>query len=155
VRDMELHLLRHKKLYNEIKKHLKRLEYAFDELQKKNYLPLTAEKVKEILQMEELVPILDQITYRYSKTQETLGKLIRSYLYLKGENVENLPIIDVINMASKYGIEINKERWFELRELRNMLVHEYEDETQNIADTLNRIFNELKLLKKLTEQLKI
>lgn len=155
MKDMEIHILRHKKLYNEMEKHLKRLEYAFDELQKRNYLPLSAQKVKEILQIEELVPILDQITYRYSKLQETLGKLIRSYLYLKGENVENLPIIDVINTASKYGIDIDKEKWFELRELRNILVHEYEDETYKIADTLNKIYDELKFLEKLKNQLEI
>ncbi|WP_457622336.1 hypothetical protein [Persephonella sp.] len=155
MKEIEIHILRHKKLYNEIEKHIKRLEYAFDQLKKRDYLPLTSQKVEELLQIEEVVPILDQITYRYSKIQETLGKLIRSYLYLKGENVENLPIIDVINTASKYGIDIDKEKWFELRELRNILVHEYEDEADKIANTLNKIFSELTFLKKVVNQLKV
>jgi len=155
LNNLEIHTLRHQKYLKEIEKHIKRLEYAFEQLKNQSYIPLTQEKVEKILQSEELIPFLDQITYRYSKLQETLGKLIRSYLYLKGENVENLPIIDVINLANKYGIDIDKEKWFELRELRNMLVHEYEDEKEKIVDTLNKIFKELEFLKRIINKLKL
>ncbi len=152
---MEPHILRYKSYYKEVNKHLERLEKAFKKLQNFGYLPLDKESVKTILENDDLIPILDQIIYRYSKLQETLGKLIRTYLYLKGENVENMPIIDVINMASKYGIALDKEKWFELRELRNMLVHEYEDELFKIADTLNKIFKEIDLIKEVIKQLRI
>ncbi len=66
-----------------------------------------------------------------------------------------MPIIDVINMASKYGIALDKEKWFELRELRNILVHEYEDELFKIANTLNKILQEMDLIKEVIKQLKI
>ncbi|WP_457642988.1 hypothetical protein, partial [Persephonella sp.] len=152
---MKPHILKYKTYYKEANKHLEKLEKAFKKLQDFGYLPLDKKNVQTILENDDLVPILDQIIYRYSKLQETLGKLIRAYLYLKGENVENMPIIDVINMASKYGIELDKEKWFELRELRNMLVHEYEDELFKIANTLNKILQEMNLIKKVVEQMRM
>ena len=36
-----------------------------------------------------------------------------------------------------------------------MLVHEYEDELFKIADTLNKIFKEIDLIKEVIKQLKI
>jgi len=154
VKNFDIHLLKYQRLLNEIQKHINRLEYAFERLKELEYIPLNYKKVDEILKREELVPLLDQIIYRFFKIQEILGKLLRGYLYINGENVENLPILDVVNIANKYGIEIDKEKWLELRELRNILVHEYEDETCKIADTINKIYNELKLIKRVLEQLK-
>ena len=154
MKNFDIHLLKYQRLLNEIQKHLNRLEYAFRRLKELEYMPLNYGKVNELLRREELVPLLDQIIYRFFKIQKTLGKMLRGYLYINGENVENLPILDVVNIANKYGVEIDKEKWLELRELRNILVHEYEDETLKIADTINRIYDELKLIKRVLEQLK-
>jgi hypothetical protein len=88
--------LRYLKLYDEVKKHYLVLNKAFDSLSHydmKNY--------EDDL---ELLRILDQIAYRFSKLQDSTGKLLRIYLTLKGENVENLPIIDVINLAEKFNL---------------------------------------------------
>ena len=101
---------RHKKLYREAIIHLSRLKYAFSKLKENQFLPLDSEKINLILKNEELIPILDQIVYRYSKLQDILAKLIRSYLYLKGENVENIPLIDVLNLAEKFGLNMSKEK---------------------------------------------
>ena len=147
--------LRYKKSYEETKKHLKRLEKAFEILSSKNLLPLDSKKVEKILDNEYLTAILDQIVYRYSKLQDSLSKLIRSYLYLKGENVENLTMVDVLNKAEKFELGINKEKWFKLRELRNILVHEYEDENFKIAETLNKIHSELEYFENLLERLSL
>ena len=40
-------------------------------------------------------------------------------------------------------------------ELRNLLVHEYEDEKEKIAQTLNRIYQELDYLENLLKKLVI
>ncbi|WP_293446021.1 hypothetical protein [Persephonella sp.] len=114
--------LKYRKSYEETQKHIDRLKKAFEILKSKNLTPLDREKVEKILNDEYLTAILDQIVYRYSKLQDSLSKLIRNYLYLKGENVENLTMIDVLNKAEKFEIGINKEKWFKLRELRNILV---------------------------------
>ena len=146
--------LKYRKNYEETDKHLRRLKKAFEILKSKNLLPLNNEKISSILNDEYLTAFLDQIVYRYSKLQDSLSKLIRSYLYSKGENVENLTMIDVLNKAEKFGIGINKEKWFELRELRNILVHEYEDEKLRIAQTLNKIYEEIRYLENLLNKLK-
>lgn len=145
--------LRYKKSYEETNKHLERLKKAYRILSSKNLLPLDSEKVEKILNDEYLTAILDQIVYRYSKLQDSLSKLIRSYLYLKGENVENLTMVDVLNKAEKFELGINKEKWFKLRELRNILVHEYEDEKLKIAETLDKIYDELQYFENLLERL--
>jgi uncharacterized protein with HEPN domain len=141
-------------LYEEITKHLQRLERAFTNLNNTLGLPLTAEKVEKILSDDILSSFLDQIAYRFSKIQDSLGKLIRSYLFLKGENVENLTMIDVLNYAEKYNLKINKEKWFELRELRNAITHEYGRELSKIAETINKIYEEIEYLRNIVESLK-
>jgi uncharacterized protein with HEPN domain len=141
-------------LYEEITKHLQRLERAFTNLNNTLGLPLTAEKVEKILSDDILSSFLDQIAYRFSKIQDSLGKLIRSYLFLKGENVENLTMIDVLNYAEKYNLKINKEKWFELRELRNAITHEYERELSKVAETINKIYEEIEYLRNIVESLK-
>ena len=142
-------------LYEETSKHIKRLRSAFDNLKSEVGFPLDSAKVENILKDEKLVPFLDQIAYRFSKIQDNLGKLIRMYMFLKGENVENLTMIDVLNLSERYNLGINKEKWFELRELRNLIVHEYESQTEKIAETINRIYNELSYLDRLLDKLRI
>jgi uncharacterized protein with HEPN domain len=36
---------------------------------------------------------------------------------------------DVINLAEKRGLPINWSKWVKLRVLRNILIHEYEDDS--------------------------
>ncbi|WP_457640378.1 hypothetical protein [Persephonella sp.] len=97
--------LKYRKSYEETIKHLNRLKKAFEILKSKELIPLNREKVEKILNDEYLTAILDQIVYRYSKLQDSLSKLIRSYLYLKGENVENLTMVDVLNVAYSQRIK--------------------------------------------------
>ncbi|MEO2067884.1 MAG: hypothetical protein ABGX27_00010 [Desulfurobacteriaceae bacterium] len=98
---------------------------------------------------------LDQIAYRFSKLQDSLGKLFRVYLSLKGENVYHLPMLDVVNLLEKFGFDISPEKWFELKNIRNAIAHEYEDDYERIAQTVNKIYMELPYLKKLFGQLSI
>ncbi len=44
--------------------------------------------------------------------------------------------------------------WLILRELRNILVHEYEYEKSKIAEILNKIYEELSYFENLLERLK-
>ncbi len=94
---------------------------------------------------------LDQIAYRFSKLQDSLGKLLRVTLSILGESVEHLPMIDVINIAEKFGFPVSEEKWFELQSLRNLIAHEYEEETDKIAELINGIYRELKYLENLIQ----
>jgi uncharacterized protein with HEPN domain len=63
-------------------------------------------------------------------------------------------MIDVLNYAEKYNLKINKEKWFELRELRNAITHEYERELSKVAETINKIYEEIEYLRNIVESLK-
>jgi uncharacterized protein with HEPN domain len=63
-------------------------------------------------------------------------------------------MIDVLNYAEKYNLKINKEKWFELRELRNAITHEYGRELSKIAETINKIYEEIEYLRNIVESLK-
>jgi len=143
---IEKNYLRYLKLYDAVKKHYLILNKAFDSLghyDMKNY--------EENL---ELLRILDQIAYRFSKLQDSTGKLLRAYLTLKGENVESLPIIDVINLAEKFNLPIDKKFWFEMKEIRNLITHEYEEDYEKIINTLEPIKNSMQRFKEIIETLR-
>jgi uncharacterized protein with HEPN domain len=67
--------------------------------------------------------------------------------------VEEIFMRDVINLAEKRGLPINWSKWVKLRVLRNILIYEYEDNSQLIAETLNQIQSLLEDLKSLIEKL--
>lgn len=124
---------------NESYKHLLRLENAFESL-KKNYLfPISMEDFKIILQSVEHLAYSDQIIYRFSKLQDYMGaKLFKSVLLYEGENV-NKPFLDILNQLEAIDI-INVDEWFEIRDLRNEIAHDYEDNDEIAINILNTIY---------------
>ena len=149
----EMNKFKFLKVLNECKKHIKRLGYAFNKLHNNFEHPLSPENIIEIVEVDELVESLDQITYRFSKLQDSIGKLFRCFLINKGENIENMTMIDIINLLEKIGINIDSNEWFELREIRNIIAHEYEDESEEIAGVINRINEKRNYFKEILEVL--
>jgi len=73
----------------------------------------------------------DQIIYRFWKLQDTIGaKLFKSLLFYQGENVDE---------------------WFELRDLRNKIAHDYENSDYLAIKILNSIFQSKKDLEKILD----
>ena len=134
--------LKFEKNLDELNKHIKKLNQKFNYLKNVYEIPLNGNYIKTIIE-DDNDDTLDVIAYRFSKFQDTLGRNIRLWLYLKGENIENLTMIDILNLANKFGINIDTQKWFDLRSLRNSISHEYEDNYEKIADTLNQIYNYL------------
>ena len=69
--------------------------------------------------------LIDAFIYRIAKLQELLGKLLRIFLRKVSYNVDVVYPIDIINLAEKLGIVDSSKEWFELRELRNAVNHDY------------------------------
>ncbi len=120
----------------------------------KQFYPFEPDTIEKFLTDKEYLRILDQITYRFMKFQDTLARLIRYYLLLKGENVENMAVIDMINLAEKLGISINESLWFEMRALRNSLSHEYSNDYGQIAEALNRLIGFVEIFEKIIKEVK-
>ena len=120
--------------------HIVRIQIAMDHLADK--LPLTKE-VYDFLDDPEIAYI-DQIVFRFSKLQDTVGKKIFPLgLILLGEDVQGLSFIDLLNKLEALGILPSPSKWMEWREMRNDLTHEYPDVVEDRIDALNTLKNVL------------
>ena len=129
----------------ESRTHLHRLNLAFLELQKVYVFPLNSDNFADILDDVQHLAYSDQCIYRFSKLQDCMGaKLFKSVLLYQGENV-NKPFLDILNRLESMDI-IDVDEWFEIRDLRNEIAHDYDanDETAiNVINTIYKIKNEL------------
>jgi len=67
------------------------------------------------------------------------AKLFKSILLYQGENVDK-PFLDILNQLEKMGI-VAVDEWFELRDLRNEISHDYAENEQNGLEMLNTIYS--------------
>ena len=124
----------------ESEKHLKRLNDAFEELSKELSFPIEAKKYQNILDNKQNLAYCDQIIYRFSKLQDCMGaKLFKSILLYQGENIDK-PFLDILNQLEKMDI-IDVDDWFELRDLRNEIAHDYDDNHNQVINILNTIYS--------------
>ena len=79
------------------------------------------------------------MSYRFTKLQDAAGRLLRTVLLVLQEDIENSPFIDVLNRAEKLKIIESAEEWIKMRELRNILSHEYSEEEEEIAQGINQL----------------
>jgi len=118
--------------------HIVRIQHALDHLADK--LPLTKE-IYDYLDDRDIAYI-DQIVFRFSKLQDTMGKKIFPLgLVLLGEDVQGLPFIDLLNKLEALGMLPSSSKWMEWREMRNDLTHEYPDVVEDRIDALNNLQN--------------
>ena len=136
------------KILKEIDIHLFRIENAFAELSKRHTLPFGENEFSDILNDSIALAFADQIIYRFSKAQDSMGaKLFKAFMLYQGENVDK-PFLDILNSLEKISI-LNVDKWFELREIRNEIAHNYEDNENTGRNIINSIYkhkNELKLI---------
>ncbi len=87
------------------------------------------------------IRIINSFLFNYTKIQDKIGaKLFKKFLYVINEtDTLDLPMIDVLNMLEKLDI-LHKDDWEKLRNIRNMLTHEYpysiDERIENIQITL-------------------
>ena len=128
--------------------HLKRLKDAFFELNKKYDLPLKKIDKENIYDLA----LCDQIIYRFTKLQDTMGaRLFRALLLYQGEDVKR-PFLDILNRLEEMNI-IEVDEWFEFRELRNQLSHEYESDDSVALNIINLIYENLEEFEKILKKI--
>lgn len=137
-------------------KHLERLEGAFSALEKVYVFPLKKNDFTRLSSNVQELAYSDQCIYRFSKLQDCMGaKLFKSVLLYQGENV-NKPFLDLLNQLERIDI-IDVNEWFEIRDLRNKIAHNYDDNETLVIDILNTIYrlkDELAHILKQIEKLK-
>ena len=103
------------------------------------FFPITKERILKL--KEDEISYIDQIIYRFFKLQDAIGhKLFKAVLMYLGEDVLNKSAIDIFNRLEQLEIIENYEIWKDLRDLRNELAHEYEEDEKETAEKLNTLF---------------
>jgi hypothetical protein len=116
--------------------HQARMRYALDFLH--DMFPLN--EASYIARTEEQISHTDQLIYRFSQLQDTLGgKLFPMIIRGLGENEEHLPFIDILNRLEKLEIIESTDRWLSLREVRNQVTHEYPENKLHSIEGLNEL----------------
>lgn len=142
--ELELNKIKLQKYFNECDKHLQRIEEAYSDINP--ILPLTVQKYK-ILSKDEVQDI-DQYLYRFSKLQDTLGqKIFKLILDMYEPRNEALPFLDILNHLEKLDFLDNTKEWMNLREKRNNIAHQYDDEPYEMTQAINEILNQKDILK--------
>ena len=98
---------------------------------------------------------LNSFLFNFSKLQDKIGaKLFKKLLYeLKEIDSLSMPMIDILNIMEQLEI-LEVEEWDSLRELRNILSHEYPFDIQERIDNIRLSLEAYKTLKRIYENLK-
>lgn len=116
--------------------HHERMHYALDYLQ--DIFPIKSESYTGL--SKEQISHTDQLIYRFSQLQDTMGrKVFPLILQGFGEYTPEMPFIDILYKLEKLSVIEDAEKWLELREIRNLVTHEYPGNEKEIVDGLNEL----------------
>ena len=134
---MNLEKLKCETIISECDKHIQRMNSASKKIQ--HLMPLDVETFSKLT--DDDIAYFDQFFFRFSKLQDAMGeKLFPNILvFLEEKNVASKPFIDILNRMEQLGLIEDKNRWLELRELRNELAHEYDDNAPGMTTAINNV----------------
>lgn len=131
--------------------HDQRMMFAFHELTK--FFPLTESKLSRLTPIE--LALFDQLIYRFSKLQDSMGtRLFKQLLEFLEEDISGLPFLDILYKMEKLNLLESAQDWVMLRQTRNAVSHEYPFYTEIQADELNLLPNEVLKLDAIWKRLK-
>lgn len=133
-KNSDVDALRFSDAWQECCTHLVHARYALKSMDP--FLPLDGQKLSS-LDLESIQDI-DQLVYRYSKLQDSMGsKLFPALLKVLMEPLEESPMLDKLNKLEKLGVLPSVQRWQEIREIRNKFAHDYPEGDEMKAAVLN------------------
>ena len=138
-------------ILSECELHQKRIEYALQKLQK--FMPFNVDQYKAL--NDEQVEALDQFLFRFSKLQDVIGqRLFPAILEFQEEPVKSLSFLDRLNRLEQLRVIEDKEQWLNIRDIRNKISHEYEDDPPAMCRALNYIYSSYDLLSEIFSHVK-
>ncbi|MEI6542214.1 MAG: hypothetical protein WCL60_01745 [Methylococcales bacterium] len=114
--------------------HAKVLDEGLSDI--RQWSPITTDVVID----KEHLRILDQIAYRFTKLQDSMGeKLLPLILVLAQEPIpENVTFAEKLNRLERIGAIPSAEGWKGFRVVRNALAHDYPDDPELRTSAINR-----------------
>jgi len=101
-------------------------------------IPLDIQKYQDIDKISS--SFIDQLIFRFSKLQDTIGEsILKSILLMSQEDVKKMTFLDMLNRFEELEL-LDKNQWLRLRELRNDIAHEYSFNQAEVVDTINLIY---------------
>lgn len=123
--------------------HSERMSFALEKI--KIHFPLNREKYL-LLQPEEL-SFLDQLIFRFSKLQDSMGgRLFPAVLEYLGEEIKEIPFIDRLIKLEELNVIPDADEWMVLRETRNLVTHEYPFIADEVIEGLNLLYKHCELI---------
>ncbi len=139
------------KILNECDKHLLRMNSASKKMSL--FMPLTVTRYEDLTEDE--IEHIDQFLFRFSKLQDAMGqKLFKSLLVALDEDIDNLPFIDILNKLEKIQILEDINIWRELREYRNELSHNYDDDPLITSKIINNLYTKKENMESIYKKIK-
>lgn len=140
---LNIHEEKLKKIFNECDKHIIRINSS--SLKMKSNIPLNENKYLNLTDNE--VEYIDQFLFRFSKLQDAIGdKLFKTILLYLDEKIENKPFIDILNKLEKLELLDDVNVWRRLRDDRNELAHNYDDDPNETSIIINKLYNKKGIL---------
>lgn len=115
-----------------ITKEIKHLEYSVDQVKQIHFTP---ENTSRLETDQELAETVEAFVSRFSRLQDnTADKLLPNWLRALGETTG--AAIDNLDKAEKFRLLNSADRWLEIRQLRNFMVHEYIESPEVLGNAL-------------------
>jgi len=67
-------------------------------------------------------------------------KLFKTMLNFLNEDIEGKPFVNVLNVMERVSLLSDANEWKALRDDRNELAHNYEDEPEEMSEIINKIY---------------
>ena len=132
-----------RKYLNQCDKHQSWIEKAYNDV--KPILPFSLKSYQQL--SDEDVKSIDQYLFRFAKLQDTIGeKLFKMIASDFVEDISKLSFIDILNQLERVEILDSVEEWRSLKNARNNIAHQYDDEPEEMADAINKIFAQKDIL---------
>jgi hypothetical protein len=139
----ELILEKLQKIFSECDKHITRINSSSAKM--KVNIPL--DKYKYIQLTDDEVEYIDQFLFRFLKLQDAIGKkLFKTILLYLEEDIEHKPFIDILNRLEKLELIESANAWKELRNDRNELAYNYDDDPEATAAVINKLYSKKDVL---------
>lgn len=115
-----------------IKKEISHLQYSLEQIKSIEFTP---ENTSRLETDQELAETVEAFVSRFARLQDNVGdKLLPNWLKALGEKTG--AAIDNLDKAEKFGLLDSADRWLEIRQLRNLMVHEYIESPEVLGNAL-------------------
>ncbi len=148
---MKMEKQRLEKIFNECDVHLKRINSAYRKMSL--FMPLDRDRYDKL--SEDEIEHIDQYLFRFSKLQDAMGKkLFKNMLLYLQEDIEGLAFIDILHKLEKLSLLKSAKQWIDLRNIRNELAHQYDDDAEAMSAAINEVYKQKEVIETIYHRIK-